>query len=298
MTVVIPEHSGFCPGVKSAEQRVFAVKKARPDRALFVDGFLINNKKYIEYLEGNGVHTVENQAAIPEGATVFIRTHGLDRNEEKRLRSRFDVEDLTCAHVKKVQREIARHAARGFFIVITGTKDHPETKGLVSYAKGRFFVVENDVDLESLAATVLSRALDSPADTVFLCSQTTGTRAFFEKVKSRLESALGAGGPRLSVYDSICPVTERKGEEALRLQREADVSFVIGDRLSSNARKLFQALAATGREVHFIEDVKEMEALGLDLRRYAKALVVSSASTPTFIEKQIVQLLESVEPRV
>jgi 4-hydroxy-3-methylbut-2-enyl diphosphate reductase len=290
MKVIIPATSGFCPGVKSAERKVFEIKKKSPHHPLFINGFLINNKRYIGYLEKNGVHMADTAAQIPAGATVFIRTHGIDRSEERHLRSRYRLEDLTCVKVKKIQREIARHACEGYDTVITGTKNHPEIKGLVSYAAGRGTVVEDKQDLDQVA----ERHSGTDAK-IFLCSQTTGSRALFSLAKQRLAAVCGPDlTTRLRVYDSICPVTEKKEEEALRLQASADVSFVVGDKLSSNAKKLFSRLAAAKREVYFVEDLEELLALELPLSRFRRALVVSSASTPDFIERRIVEYLSSV----
>jgi 4-hydroxy-3-methylbut-2-enyl diphosphate reductase len=291
MEVIIPAHSGFCPGVKTAEQKVFETKRARPGQTLYVEGFLINNKIFIAYLERNGIQTVESVEDIPAGSVVFIRTHGLNRHDEAVHRRTYDLIDLTCVNVKKVQKEIARRTEQGFVTVIVGTRDHPEIRGLVSYADGRHLVLENETDLEALAGT--------PVDgrKIFLCSQTTGSRVLFETVRRRLEEMVGTDHPeRLQVYDSICPVTERKEEEALCLQRETDISFVIGDKLSSNAKKLHQRLAAAKRGVYFVEDLEELKSLELPLEQFRKALVVSSASTPDFIEREVTAYLSSIKP--
>ena len=79
MTVIIPEHSGFCPGVSNAEKNIFRLKEREPGVRLYVYGYLINNRKYIAFLEEQGVRTVESMEDIPEGAVVIVRTHGLDR---------------------------------------------------------------------------------------------------------------------------------------------------------------------------------------------------------------------------
>jgi 4-hydroxy-3-methylbut-2-en-1-yl diphosphate reductase len=288
MEVIVPEHSGFCPGVKTAERKVFEAKRDRPGRTLYVIGYLINNKNFIDYLEQHDIRTVEAATDIPPGAVVFIRTHGLDRAEEQALRGTFEVIDLTCVHVKQVQREIARHVAEGFFIVITGTKEHPEIRGLVSYAGDAHVVLEDEADLATFTEA------GAGTGEVFLCSQTTGSREFFDSVALRLREVLRPARRRILIHDPICPVTERKEREALRLQEQADVSFVIGDKLSSNAKKLFRILAAAKPAVHFIEDLKDLKGMGLPLERFRKALVVSSASTPAFIEREVVAYLTAV----
>ena len=295
MIVIIPTLSGFCPGVKIAERKVFETKRLIPDEPLYVNGFLINNKRYIEYLEKNGIHTIDSVETIREHATVFIRTHGVDRMEETVLRAKYDVVDLTCSKVKNVQHEISRNAALGCCTVIVGAKNHPETKGLISYTENRFFIIENTDDLHALTDNAIAAGFGAPNRNIFLCSQTTGSRELFEEVRQRFSAVLGEDTPtRLRVLDSICPVTESKEKESLKLQQEAEISFVIGDKLSSNAKKLFRVLCAAKKNVFFIEDLRELQSLEIPLADYHKALVVSSASTPDFIEREIVAYLSAV----
>jgi 4-hydroxy-3-methylbut-2-enyl diphosphate reductase len=295
MKVIIPALSGFCPGVKSAERNIFRIKERSPAEPLYVYGYLINNRKYIAHLAGRGVHTVDSIDAVPRGATAVIRTHGLDKNEEAALRKRAKVVDLTCAKVKKVQREIEARAAAGFFIVIVGTKDHPETRGHVSYA-GECAVAENADACDAIVGSLARPAAagdEGGRRKVFLCAQTTAPRELFELVLDRLRKIDGIC-IELEVYDSICAVTDRKERTALKMQRAADVTFVIGDRISANANKLFRILSAPGRRAFFVEDLVELRTLNLSLAHDETALLVSSASTPLFIEREIASYLESV----
>ncbi|HEQ70910.1 MAG TPA: hypothetical protein ENN69_00335, partial [Spirochaetia bacterium] len=169
----------------------------------------------------------------------------------------------------------------------------PEMRGLVSYAGERCVVLQDEDDLDEFlpAATACGD--------IFLCSQTTGSRTLFTHVQHKLRQVLDTtGASRLLVHDTICPVTERKEHEALRLQKKVDISFVIGDKLSSNATKLHRILAATGQAVYFIEDLDDLRTLGLPLERFRTALVVSAASTPEYIEKEVIDYLSSVQPLV
>jgi 4-hydroxy-3-methylbut-2-enyl diphosphate reductase len=294
MTVIIPEHSGFCPGVSNAEKNIFRLKEREPRARLYVYGYLINNRKYIAFLEERGVRTVESMDDIPGGAVVIVRTHGLDRNEEAALRERFRVIDLTCPKVKKVQNEIDAHARQGYTVVIVGKEDHPETRGHKSYA-GECSVIGRVEECAQVIDRLRAAGRgDGGPRRVFLCAQTTASRDLFEAIVSAFRAA-GPGAFDLSVYDSICPVTDRKERESLRLRKNADVTFVVGDKISANASKLYRLLSAEpGTPVYFVEDLAELASLRLDLPPGGKALLVSSASTPSFIEREIAAYLESV----
>jgi len=293
MLVIVPRLSGFCPGVKIAEKKLFQLKKARPEEPVFVYGYVINNRKYIEYLEENNIHTTLDMHAIPADAVIAIRTHGLAQDEEPRLREIHRVEDLTCTKVKRSQKEILRRSGQGFFIVIVGKKDHPETRGLASYA-GNYRVVETTADIAALSENFPIQLEEAGTARVFIIAQTTAARGLFEETRSALSTRL-AGIASIDSYDSICPVTEEKEREAVRLQAGADVSFVVGDKISANAKKLFQTLLEGSRETYFIEDLEDLIARKLPLAGYRIALVVSSASTPRFVENEIRAYLESLQ---
>jgi 4-hydroxy-3-methylbut-2-enyl diphosphate reductase len=293
MEVIIPDLSGFCPGVKAAERSIYKLKSRCPGSLLIVYGYLINNRKYISYLEEQGVHTVNDMESIPAGATAIIRTHGLDRNEEALLRERFSVIDLTCPKVKKVQHEIDVHAQAGYAVVIVGTEDHPETRGHKSYA-GECLIIGRIEDGDSILERLRPQGPADRPRKVFLCAQTTASRDLFEAIVSRFKAA-GSRSFDLSVYDSICPVTDRKEKESLRLQKQVDVTFVVGDKISANATELFRILSQDPAcPAYFIEDVVELRKLSPAPKPDGRALLVSSASTPGFIETEIVAYLRGL----
>ena len=289
MKVIVPRFSGFCPGVGNAEKRLFREKTRLGDRKIWVYGSLIHNRNYISFLEEKGIETVSGIEDLPSGEVYAIRTHGLSREEEVILKEKGEVIDLTCPKVRAIQNKVAEYAGDGFFTVISGRRTHPEVKGIVSRAD-EFVVVENPEDLEKFIA-------DNPAqinglsrkEGVLIVSQTTGDRSLFELIHSKLTSRFG-DRVRIVALDTICPVTGKREREALERQKDVDVTFVVGDRISSNACRLFETLKHTGKPVFFIQDLEGLENILLD--GYRSAQVVSSSSTPSFIEDQIVDYLD------
>ncbi len=295
MKVHIPKYSGFCPGVKFAEKSLQTLRGKDRNRDISVLGQLIHNSDYIERLRSEGIRTAKDIADIENGTVAVIRTHGVAREVEEKLRGRLEVVDLTCNKVKVLQRYISDHAAQNYFIIITGKRDHPETVGLVSYAKDAL-VIENETDLDRFVAdykSLLSPVIRKGYCRVLVLSQTTGNRALFEKVGG-VVSETCRNECEVKVYDSTCSITSLREEEALDLQKNCDVTFVVGDRISSNANKLFEILQASGAETHFVENLADLRSRGLELSRYRDALVVSSSSTPDFVEREIVDYLLSI----
>ncbi|MBN1696219.1 MAG: 4-hydroxy-3-methylbut-2-enyl diphosphate reductase [Spirochaetales bacterium] len=290
MRIVIPKLSGFCPGVKEAEKTVMDYRKRFPDTPIYVLGYMINNRKYIEYLKERNIITVDSPDSLCPGCIVAIRTHGIDRFVEEDLRNRFEVIDLTCSKVKKVQNAINAYSRDNYDIVINGKKPHPEMKGLISYAR-HAHIIENREDLNRFMRESDVRIKIFSSRNILIISQTTGDRTLFEEivdnVKKRLDSQVN-----VQVIDSICPVTESKEREALLLQRTCDISFVLGDRLSSNANKLFSILKGAKEDVYFIEGIDDIEKQAIGLYEYENAMIVSSASTPAFVEQAVAGYLE------
>ena len=183
MQVYVPKHSGFCPGVKSAQKKILAERQRQ--RQITILGHLIHNTRYLRFLEENEISTVHDISEIPADALVAVRTHGLRREEEAALSDRFELIDLTCPKVKQLQLYIERHARKNYFVVITGKRAHPEVRGLVSYAR-HCLVVEREEDLETWLA---ARGTGAPAlagcRSVLVVSQTTGTRKSYERTVRR-----------------------------------------------------------------------------------------------------------------
>lgn len=292
MKVFIPKYSGFCPGVKFAEKNLFELRRGKKRGDIAVLGELIHNRQYIDHLRERGIEMKEKAGDFkpgPEGVAV-IRTHGIARGSEEALRDRLEVLDLTCGKVKQLQKTIEEHSKQGYFVVITGKKDHPEMQGLISYADDGA-VVENEKGLDELIEKRI-RGRENVRK-ILVISQTTGDRVLFEKTADRIRAAMDDG--ELKMIDSICSINTLREEEAAELQEHSAVTIVIGDRISSNANKLFEILREngkkTGQPVHFVTNLSELLKLRIDLKRFKSALVVSSSSTPDFVQKELVDHL-------
>ncbi len=289
MKVFRSKFSGFCPGVFQAEKKIFEALGAHTGSTIYVLGYLIHNQTYIDHLGTQGVVTVERPDDVPHGELLVIRTHGLQKQVEASLRRSHQVLDLTCPKVKKVQLEIEKHAQQGYHVVITGKLNHPEVQGLLSYATGST-VIEKEADIHAFLENFPAAGIER----ILVISQTTGERELFDSVCRDLEDVLGAKAVEVKVHDSICSITSLREQDALLIQKSVDVTFVIGDRMSSNASKLFKILAERDERTYFVNSVEELRNVAPPLERWTTAQVVSSSSTPNFVEREIVEYLESI----
>ncbi|OHD57093.1 MAG: 4-hydroxy-3-methylbut-2-enyl diphosphate reductase [Spirochaetes bacterium GWF1_51_8] len=291
MKVLVPRHSGFCPGVKTAEKEIFR-QRENSGGAIYVFGELIHNKSYISHLRDNDIITARERSEIPPGAVTAIRTHGMDRGEEEQLRKSFEVIDLTCVKVKKLQELIRGFSDNGYHIVIAGKKDHPEVLGLISYAES-FTVIENLRELDEYTGGL---GEGKGYGKIAVVSQTTSPEELFDAVCAKIGAALPVG-VEFKAVNSICPVTTLREQCAIGLQDGADITFVIGDEKSSNSKKLFEILKRRSDNTWFVEDldgVKKVLSGGMELRPEMTALVVSSSSTPAFVEQKIRDFLLNI----
>ncbi|MBR7181206.1 MAG: hypothetical protein IKD28_00280, partial [Clostridia bacterium] len=117
--VIVAKNAGFCPGVRSATERLAKRIATRGTHEVLVTlGHLIHNEDYNNGLLAQGVRAVraEDLPALAAGATpeapitVFIRAHGIPvgtRSLLERLAQEhpgFSFEDCTCPFVSKIHR--------------------------------------------------------------------------------------------------------------------------------------------------------------------------------------------------
>ncbi|MGL4677324.1 MAG: 4-hydroxy-3-methylbut-2-enyl diphosphate reductase [Brevinema sp.] len=285
MIVIVPKTSGFCPGVKRAEDGVFKLRQEAEYVNLY--GPLIHNQNYIDMLQQHQISAASPES-LPQGETLVIRTHGISRFKEEELSKKFILKDMTCPIVKRVQKHVEKASLQHSLVIISGKDNHAEVQGLVSYAQ-HYLVIENEQDLQQflIVGTIPTECLQ-----IAILSQTTHSRDFFQRVCDQIKAHFT--DIPIIVHDTICPVTENKEQESLMLQQEVDFTIVIGDPSSSNSKKLYQVLKNGSENTIFIPNLAGLKNQQLQWDGIQKVLLVSSTSTPLFIEKEIVDYLEQL----
>ncbi|MGL5253935.1 MAG: 4-hydroxy-3-methylbut-2-enyl diphosphate reductase [Brevinema sp.] len=284
MKVLIPKSSGFCPGVKRAEEGVLALRKQMS--LVHVHGPLIHNQSYIEHLATQNITTIPVDQ-LPAGSTLVIRTHGIPKDEEERLAKNFILKDMTCPIVKRVQKKVEKASQEGAFVMISGKNSHAEVIGLKSYARWCKVIETTD----ELAEFLANPCIPKEATKIFVLSQTTHSHAFFRNLCKELHRHFD-GSLLIEEADTVCPVTENKEKESLELQKQADATVVIGDPHSSNSKKLFNILKEANEKTFFIRTAQDIPSLPLD--DVQTIMLVSSTSTPRFIEDAVHKALEAL----
>lgn len=280
MDIILAETAGFCMGVDLALRRLDKLVAAAEGRPIFILGPIIHNPQVLAHYAEAGVVVAKSPEEVVDGAYVVIRAHGITREVEEQLRARDAViKDATCPRVKKAQLLIRRHTAEGQELLLYGEADHPEVKGLVSYAENGYFLFGSP---EELAAYPLEKGRS-----YVLAAQTTQDRVLFDEMAEALESNPDVD---VTVLRTICDATRLRQNEANELARNVDYMVVVGGYTSGNTRRLAQVAEDNGTPCQHVETVADLDFE--PLKGVGKVGVTAGASTP---KDSIHEVLEALE---
>ena len=275
MEIIRARLAGFCMGVGLALKKLDDLLAGDPARPTFMLGPIIHNPQVLESYARRGVGLAKSIADAPAGSRVVIRAHGIPAGDEQELLTRgVEVVDATCPKVKRAQLLIGEQAKAGRRLLLFGENDHPEVRGLLSYAGPGAFVFETP---EELAAHELD-----PGAGYFLAAQTTQDRQVFERIKDQLAARLPEA---VATLQTICDATRLRQDEAIRLAGRVDCVVVAGGKASGNTRRLAQVIEAKGIPTILVETVDDLR--GIDVAKYAAMGLTAGASTPKSIIDEI-----------
>ncbi len=279
--------SSFCPGVGRAV-RITENELARGDRPVYSCGPLIHNPAVVEMLRERGLETLDESASGGlSGATVIIRSHGIDAATEERLtRLGARLVDATCPTVKRAQDAARELLEEGRAVVVVGSAEHPEVRAIVGRAGAPVAVVRDGAEARAWAGS-----LGGPKPAVGVIAQTTVSRGTFQSVVD----AVGESVPDVRSIDTICEAVARRQAEAVDLSGRVDLLLVVGGRDSNNTRTLAECCESAGAETHLIEDPSEIEPGWLEA--VGSVGVTGGASTPDWLIDRTVERLAELTSR-
>ena len=276
MKIELASSYGFCYGVKRA------IEIAEEHKNSFTYGPLIHNKDEINRLkEGFNIGLVEDIKDIKNDNAVVIRTHGIPKNELALLKKqKNEIIDATCPYVTTPQNIVEKMSSDGYSIVIFGDKEHPEIKGVVSYATkaNNAFIVLHPEELKNLP--IKSK--------VAVVSQTTKKPEDFAKIVS----ALIQTHKEVRVFNTICNATFENQDAAAELAQQADVMIVIGGRHSSNTKMLHSISQNDCPDSYLIENEEELQASWFNDKKFCG--ISAGASTPDWIVQNVISKIKEI----
>jgi len=277
MEIILAKQAGFCFGVKRATQMAF--EAAERGGETYSLGPIIHSPQVVNRLEEMGVKVLTGLDDLA-GGTIIIRSHGVTSDElEEAVRKQLEVVDATCPFVKKAQENVQNLSAAGYDVVVVGDADHPEVQGIVSFAKGKVYVVGSGDEAARLPKM----------KKVGIVAQTTQS---FENLKLVVLECLLKGG-EIRVFNTICDATAVRQQEAMTLAREVDCMIVIGGYNSANTKRLAEVCAELQPRTHHIETAQEIDPAwfeGVD-----RVGVTAGASTPKWLIDEVIERVQDFD---
>ncbi len=267
--IITAKRAGFCFGVKRAVDMAFDV--AKKSESVYTLGPIIHNPQVIEKLKSEGVWPVES-IDNPKIKTLIIRTHGVPKNvSEKLSRKKYEVIDTTCPFVKKAQNYANLLQAEGYQVLIVGDCEHPEVKGLMSYAGLDVVVINKDDSLPKLKSRV------------GVVVQTTQPISVLKKFIADAVDCV----KELKVFNTICNSTALRLKETKAIAQGVDAVIVVGGKNSANTTQLANFCISMSVPTYHVETASEIRKQWF--MNVGKVGITAGASTPDWIIEDVAE---------
>ena len=281
--IKLAKHAGFCYGVKRAVETTKKLKLENKDKEIFVLGELIHNSHVISELSNLGIHTVDELSDSNTGVCI-IRSHGASPEVFVNAKNKgYEVVDLTCLDVKKVQHKAIELVQEGYLLIIVGKPEHPEVCAIRANAQtygDKVFVAPDKDSLKEIEEKIKQHKK------VGVVVQTTQK---IENLQNIVDYLLPLT-KELKVFNTICASTSLRQTEARNLAQESDLMVVVGSKKSANTTHLAEILSEITSTIH-IETSAELADFSELIKKSQNIGVTAGASTPDNIINDVIEKL-------
>lgn len=282
--IKLAKFAGFCYGVKRAVETVKKLKLENPNKNIFVLGELIHNSEVIKELEELGIKTVDELPKNETGICV-IRSHGASPQVIDEIQKLgFELVDLTCPDVKKVQQQAIQLAQEGDFVIIVGKAEHPEVIAIKANAEQytEKVIVASDISqIEEFKDEIKAHKK------VGVVVQTTQRLETLQNILNYLTTF----AKEIHLVNTICQSTTMRQNEAKELALSNDLVIVTGSKKSANTTHLAEILQGITKTIH-IENDTELEKYNDLISNSQNIAVTAGASTPQNIIDNVCKKIE------
>ena len=267
--IKVGKYAGFCGGVTNSVTKT--EKYLNEYNNLYCLGELVHNKQVIESLEEKGLKTIESLAEVEDNSNVIIRAHGVANSiYEEASKRNINLIDLTCPKVLKIHDKVSEYRDKGYFIILVGSKAHPEVIGTISFCGDKSIVIEDLNDIEEVNNIIKSNNYKD----VVIFAQTTIKESLFDEIVDCLKENI----QDLVVENTICNATHLRQQECLEMAKISDCMIIIGGKNSSNTKKLYEVASSVCPNTYLVETYKEIDFN--ELKKYENIGIMAGASTP------------------
>lgn len=280
----LAKFAGFCYGVKRAVETVKKLKSENPERNICVLGELIHNTQVIEELNCLGIKSLSELPNSGDGICI-VRSHGESPQVfEKIEKAGFEVYDLTCPDVKKVQQKAIELAKGGYYVVIVGKAQHPEVIAIKANAdkySDKVIVAASSKELEPYAQDLKTHKK------VGVVVQTTQMISTLNEILAYLTPIT----KELHIANTICQSTAMRQSEAKELAKDSDLMIVVGSKKSANTTHLAEILKNITTTIH-IETENELENYKDLIEKSQNISITAGASTPQCVIEKVIEAIK------
>jgi 4-hydroxy-3-methylbut-2-enyl diphosphate reductase len=272
MKIITGRWVGFCSGVKRA---IRLIETLDSQRSVML-GPLIHNRRVVENLEKRGIKIVRNLEEINGGWTVVIPSHGCLKEERELLvNKKINIVDATCPIVRRLQNLAEKLKGEGYKVVIVGDKEHPEVKGVKSYAGENSIVLSNLKEAEKI-----------DGDKIAVVFQTTSSLDSFKE----FSRALADRGKEVRIFNTLCKETVERQKEAILLAKKSECVIVIGGKNSANTRRIFELCSKVNTMTYHIENAEEIDRKWFEGKN--SLFITSGTSTPNEVVNEVIEAVK------
>ena len=282
--IQLAKYAGFCYGVKRAVETAKRLKSENPDKNVYVLGELIHNMDVIRELDELGIKTIYEIPEKGKGICI-VRSHGeAPAVFEKLEKAGFEVVDMTCLDVKKVQQRAIELAQNDYFVIIVGKANHPEVIAIKANAEQYSDKVIVATEVEEIAQYENEIKEHKKVGIVV---QTTQMLSTLNKVVDYVNSL----AKEVLIHNTICQSTAKRQAEAQEMAQTTDLMVVVGSKKSANTTHLAEILKDITNTIH-IENDSELESK-IDYVKKAKEIgITAGASTPENIITNVINKIK------
>jgi len=276
MEIILAKEYGFCFGVRRAIS--LAEDALRSGKKVASLGPIIHNSLEVSRLESMGLRVIEDINDLNPEESLLIRSHGAPLDVISELKRRgINIIDATCPLVARAQRMVDFLSSEGYTVIIAGEQGHPEVKGLVSYGRGKTFVVSSSEEISEL-----------PGEKIGIVGQTTFSIDRFREIVGEIVSKSW----EVRIFNTLCNASRKRQIAVEELVEKTDVIIVIGGKNSANTRRLVEIAESKGATVYHIESWNELLPdwfIGKE-----KIGITAGASTPDWVIEKVLDKIREL----
>ncbi|MBQ2916807.1 MAG: 4-hydroxy-3-methylbut-2-enyl diphosphate reductase [Clostridia bacterium] len=284
MEIIIGKTAGFCFGVANAVNKTD--KLLDENNNICCLGELVHNKQVTEELEKKGLKFIDSISQAKKD--VIIRAHGEKKETYFKAKEMgVNVIDLTCPKVTKIHKIAEEYVSKGYYILLVGNKNHPETIGTISYCGDNSYIIEDEDDVKE----ALQDLYKSKIKNAIVLAQTTFSLDKFNKITGQIKNNLEED-IELELKRTICDATKLRQEETRKISLQVDMMIILGGKHSSNTNKLYEIAKMSCKDSILIETHEELDLKKLE--KYRKIGIMAGASTPQKSIDSLVEMLKQL----